>query len=151
MEPLYSKQILTVGHLKMMATKKMNLNLHVLFIDIIVGNWKHSNFWLYEFKLFLNVYQFIEKSSKPSHGFCCLIRSLTVLCFEVLYNCICFDFYKLRMRGRKLFIGSLCSLFSWSFQPVFELGNLQVRTLSVPSDKTELNAGLSYNKREFIS
>lgn len=38
MEPLYSKQILTVGHLKMMATKKMNLNLHVLFIDIIVGN-----------------------------------------------------------------------------------------------------------------
>lgn len=52
MEPLYSKQTLTVGHLKMMATKKTYQNLHVLFIDIIVGNLKHSNFWLHEFKLF---------------------------------------------------------------------------------------------------
>lgn len=40
METLYSKQTLTVGHLKMMVTEKTNCNLHVLFIDLIVGNLK---------------------------------------------------------------------------------------------------------------
>lgn len=51
MEPLYSKQTLSVSHLQIMVTKKTNQNLHVLFIDLIVGNLKHSNFWLHEFKL----------------------------------------------------------------------------------------------------
>lgn len=41
MGPLYSKQTLTFGHLKLMATKKTNQNLYVLFIDFTVGNLKH--------------------------------------------------------------------------------------------------------------
>lgn len=49
MDTLYSKQALSVSHLKMMVTKKKQ-NLHVLFIDLLVGNSKHSNFWLREFK-----------------------------------------------------------------------------------------------------
>lgn len=110
MEPLYSKQTFTVGHLKMMVTKKTNQNVYGLFIDLIVGNLMFSRVWLHEFGLYWNVYQITEKNSKLSHGSCCLIPHCIVF-FELLHNCACFDFYKLEINGRKCFIGLLFSLF----------------------------------------
>lgn len=44
MEPFYSKQTLLVGHLKMMVLKKTNPDLHMFFIDLIVGNFKAEKF-----------------------------------------------------------------------------------------------------------